>query len=146
MRALYVFTSTPVRFVIDDTFQGSWVFLNRHTVRGDYALVFYVLSAAILHYFVQASAWLYSPLLVTLSLISAYFASLAATTVGYRLSPWHPLAQYPGPTLWKVSSLFLSKISLTGRRHKILDRLHQRYGPILRIGQCRLMPLDVQDI
>ncbi|TFK91279.1 cytochrome P450 [Polyporus arcularius HHB13444] len=113
---------------------GSWVFLNRHTVRGDYALVFYVLFAAILHYFVQASTWSYSPLLVTLSLISAYFASLAATTVGYRLSPWHPLAQYPGPTLWKVSSLFLSKISLTGRRHKILDRLHQRYGPILRIA------------
>ncbi|TFK91285.1 cytochrome P450 [Polyporus arcularius HHB13444] len=113
---------------------GSWVYLNRNTVRGDYALLFYVLSAMALHYFVHASALPYSSVLATSSLLAVYFASLLTFTVGYRLSPWHPLAQYPGPTLWTMSSLFLSKLSLTGRRHKILDALHQRYGPFMRIA------------
>ncbi len=74
--------------------------------------------------------------IVTLAVLLVYLLALGATTVLYRLSPWHPLAQYPGPILWKISSLFLTYISLTGRRHLIIDRLHERYGPFLRIGTC----------
>lgn len=94
-------------------------------------------------FFLSASSLLYLALrkksedatwLTTITLLSAHLSSLAAVTIAYRLSPWHPLAQYPGPALWRVSSLYLSCISLTGRRHHILDRLHEQYGPFLRIG------------
>ncbi|KAI0788191.1 cytochrome P450 [Fomes fomentarius] len=112
---------------------ASWDFLNRWTVRGDHALVFFLSASSLLHLALRKSlgdaAWL-----ATITLLSVYLSSLAAVTIAYRLSPWHPLAQYPGPALWRVSSLYLSCNSLTGRRHHILDRLYEQYGPFLRIG------------
>ncbi|KAI0046870.1 cytochrome P450 [Auriscalpium vulgare] len=55
-------------------------------------------------------------------------------TALYRLSPFHPLAGYPGPQYWWISSLWLTYISFRGRRHLVLDELHRQYGPFVRIG------------
>ncbi|GJE88926.1 cytochrome P450 [Phanerochaete sordida] len=55
-------------------------------------------------------------------------------TMVYRLSPWHPLAQYPGPVLCRISSLWLTYVSFRGRRHLVLDRMHDKYGEYMRIG------------
>ncbi|EIW57876.1 cytochrome P450 [Trametes versicolor FP-101664 SS1] len=115
--------------------QASWVYLNRRTVRGDYAFLFYAASClslyALLRAFPLTSA---SPSIAAASLAFTYFTTLASVTVGYRLSPWHPLASYPGPMLWRISSVYLTYISFMGRRHLILDKLHAKYGPFLRIG------------
>lgn len=72
-------------------------------------------------------------------LSSTYTLSACATTIGYRLSPWHPLADIPGPRLWRITSLWLSWVSWKGRRYLILDRLHAKYGPYLRIGEPPLL-------
>ncbi|KAI0833790.1 cytochrome P450 [Trametes gibbosa] len=113
----------------------SWVYLNRRTVRGDYALVFYSTAClalyAIYRIFPPAAT---SAVVATASLALTYFATLASVTVAYRLSPWHPLSGYPGPILWRISSLYLTYISFMGRRHLIIDRLHAKYGPFLRIA------------
>lgn len=116
--------------------QVSWVYLNRRTVRGDFAFLFYAASClslyALLRAFPLASA---SPSIAAASIALTYFTTLASVTIGYRLSPWHPLASYPGPVLWRISSVYLTYISFMGRRHLILDKLHAKYGPFLRIGE-----------
>ncbi|KAI0788198.1 cytochrome P450 [Fomes fomentarius] len=112
----------------------SWAILTRWTVRGDHALVFYMSATAFLYMVLGAQSLSHATSIVTLAVLLVYFLALGAATVVYRLSPWHPLAQYPGPILWRISSLFLTHISLTGRRHLIIDRLHERHGPFLRIG------------
>lgn len=110
----------------------SWAFLNRHTVRGDYALIFYTLAAGALY--TAACKLCIEPLGVVISITVTYFTTLALTTVGYRLSPWHPLAAYPGPIMWRVTSMILTYVSLKGKRYLALDRLHAKYGPFVRIG------------
>ncbi|KAM5535858.1 hypothetical protein V8D89_010476 [Ganoderma adspersum] len=52
----------------------------------------------------------------------------------YRLSPWHPLARYPGPLPLKLSKLPMAWISRGGRRHIYTQELHRRYGDIVRVG------------
>ncbi|KAI0750011.1 cytochrome P450 [Daedaleopsis nitida] len=79
-----------------------------------------------------------SPLEISFFLFSTYAIIALSITILYRLSPWHPLARYPGPLLAKTTSLWLSYISFTGKRYLILDRLHAQYGPYLRIGPFHL--------
>lgn len=74
-------------------------------------------------------------LCATIALHSIYLVSLAGTTVAYRLSPWHPLASFPGPWAAKASSLWLLYMSLGGQRYLLIDALHARYGPFVRIGE-----------
>ncbi len=68
-------------------------------------------------------------------LYRTYLLSLCGTTALYRLSPWHPLASYPGPWPARVTSLWLTCRSLRGQRYLLLDNLHRRYGPFVRIGK-----------
>jgi len=52
----------------------------------------------------------------------------------YRLSPWHPIAQYPGPLLCKISKIYWALVTRDGQQHKLLAVLHRQYGEIVRIG------------
>ena len=52
----------------------------------------------------------------------------------YRLSPFHPLAKYPGPVLAKLSMFWLSWVSIKGARHVKIREVHAQYGEIVRIG------------
>lgn len=47
------------------------------------------------------------------ALILGLFTSIAV----YRLSPWHPLARYPGPTIAKLSKWYMSYWIAKGNRH-----------------------------
>ena len=51
----------------------------------------------------------------------------------YRLL-LHPLARYPGPLLGRVTDVYSAYHAWTGKRHHDFDRLHQKYGPIVRYG------------
>lgn len=73
-------------------------------------------------------------------LLSIYLSAAYICTVLYRLSPFHPLAKYPGPRLWWISSIKLVLVSWTGRRHYILDELHAKYGPYVRTGTSVSVP------
>lgn len=54
--------------------------------------------------------------------------------VVYRLSPFHPLAKYPGPIACKISQLWAVLIYSRGKAHHYRKLLHDQYGPIVRIG------------
>lgn len=71
-----------------------------------------------------------------LSWNALYLFSLISSVVLYRLSPFHPLAKYPGPTLAKVSRLFAFRMAASGNQHRYYHQLHQQYGPVVRTGGC----------
>ena len=66
---------------------------------------------------------------------SLFYAALCASVVAYRLSPWHPLAKYPGPFLAKISQLWFAQKTTTGKWSVILKELHDEYGTYVRIGE-----------
>ncbi|THH32436.1 hypothetical protein EUX98_g1785 [Antrodiella citrinella] len=70
-----------------------------------------------------------------------------SSVVFYRLSSIHPLARYPGPTLLKLSTFFVYKKNVTGRRHLYIQKLHEKYNSdIVRIGPNELSFRDVASI
>ncbi|KAK7690454.1 hypothetical protein QCA50_005552 [Cerrena zonata] len=73
---------------------------------------------------------------------TVYYIVLATSIVLYRLSPFHPLAKYPGPLPGKISAFHLMWVSFKGRRHLYLQSLHEEYGDIVRIGPNEVSLLD----
>lgn len=65
---------------------------------------------------------------------SIYLVSLVLCTVTYRISPFHPLAKYPGPLACKVSKIWFAFVAWQGKQHLYYNQLHRRYGDIVRIG------------
>jgi hypothetical protein len=65
---------------------------------------------------------------------AAYWSSLVYFTLAYRLSSFHPLAKFPGPLLAKASKWWGAYHSGIGDQHRCLQRLHDRYGDVVRIG------------
>ena len=68
------------------------------------------------------------------SIFAAYLSLLLGCTVAYRLSPFHPLARYPGPFLARVSKLFMTGVVTMGHAHQYYRRLHDKHGDIVRTG------------
>ncbi|KAH9902440.1 cytochrome P450 [Cubamyces lactineus] len=106
------------------------------SIRGDYAALAVTCVVAVLY-------WLFGqypmmsdsgPTSSTAIVVLAYALTTVLITVLYRLSPWHPLASYPGPFAAKLTSLWLVYISYTGKRCQALEELHRVYGPFVRIG------------
>ncbi|GJE99306.1 cytochrome P450 [Phanerochaete sordida] len=63
-----------------------------------------------------------------------FFGTLLSSITLYRVSPLHPLARYPGPVLAKVSKLYHVWRIWPGKQHIYIQRLHDRYGDMVRIG------------
>ncbi|KAF8868617.1 cytochrome P450 [Mucidula mucida] len=70
--------------------------------------------------------------------INAFVCGLSSSIILYRLAPWHPLAQYPGPALGKITKWYMGFWIAKGNRHLILQELHRTYGPWVRIGPNEL--------
>jgi hypothetical protein len=74
---------------------------------------------------------------------TAYGGALIFFTVAYRLSPFHPLAKYPGPVIAKTSKWWAAYyVSSRGDLHRYYKRLHDRYGDVVRTGQDRCLPFS----
>lgn len=71
---------------------------------------------------------------------SVFYTTLASSIVLYRISLWHPLAEYPGPFFAKVSKFYGFYMMSTGKNHILHKKLHEKYGPYVRIGE-RSVPL-----
>ena len=69
--------------------------------------------------------------LAVISFLAAFFGSISF----YRLSPFHPLAKYPGPTRCKLTKIWMAWIGFGGRAHIYYKKLHDKYGSIVRIGE-----------
>ena len=74
-------------------------------------------------------------LVAAVAVYSAYWALIILYTIAYRLSPFHPLARYPGPLLCRVSKLWIAYIASTGTYHHYVKKLHDQYGEMVRIGE-----------
>lgn len=70
-----------------------------------------------------------------------FLTSLTLSVVAYRVSPFHPLAQYPGPVFLRISRLFALYIMLSGKQQLYYHELHRVYGPYLRTGLYTLPDL-----
>ncbi|KAF7336095.1 Cytochrome P450 [Mycena venus] len=50
------------------------------------------------------------------------------------LSPFHPLAKFPGPLLSRITKFWLAYVVYTGKRHLEIAKLHDQYGTFVRTG------------
>ncbi|KAH9983064.1 high nitrogen upregulated cytochrome P450 monooxygenase 2 [Russula compacta] len=73
---------------------------------------------------------------------AAYGTGLIFFTLAYRLSPFHPLAKYPGPVLARSSSWWAAYITARGDLHTYSKHLHDCYGDVVRIGPNELSIRD----
>lgn len=90
-------------------------------------------------YFPHAVSYAQAALVV----VPFFWTSLLTSISLYRLSPWHPLARYPGPLLCKLSKFHLAFISLGGKQHIYIKTLHERYGDVVRVGML-LYPTNIE--
>ena len=74
---------------------------------------------------------------------ATYIGALIFFTLAYRLSPFHPLAKYPGPAIAKTSKWWAAYLSATGDSHRYYKHLHDRYGDVVRIGQHQSLPFVI---
>ncbi|KAI0301723.1 cytochrome P450 [Multifurca ochricompacta] len=83
----------------------------------------------------------------SLYLILAIYNSLILTyTAAYRLSPWHPLANYPGPILARLSKFYFVLVCAKGKQHLYYSQLHEIYGDCIRVGPNELSIRDASII
>jgi cytochrome P450 family 628 len=80
-----------------------------------------------------------------LSFNVCYFAAFGSSIAIYRLF-LHPLRNYPGPILGKLSKFHFSYICGTGNSHRYLEALHCKYGDIVRYGPNELSFVDPEDV
>lgn len=66
--------------------------------------------------------------------------AISAQVIYYRL--FHPLAHIPGPFLASFSRLWLLFQTLGGQQHISHLRVHEEYGPIVRIGPNHILLSD----
>lgn len=76
--------------------------------------------------------------LASICLLSLIFRALISAAIFealWRISPFHPLSQIPGPIVCKLNGLFLARIVHTGKRHLYIKDLHDQYGTFVRTGK-----------
>ena len=69
-----------------------------------------------------------------------FYSTLVSSIVIYRISPFHPLADYPGPFLAKISKFYGVYMMSTGKNHILHKKLHEKYGPYVRTGKPSIFP------
>ncbi|KAF7307956.1 hypothetical protein MKEN_01156800 [Mycena kentingensis (nom. inval.)] len=73
-----------------------------------------------------------------------FLMTLTTSIAVYRISPFHPLAAYPGPTICKITKLWSVGIAATGYQYRYLKTLHDTYGPYVRTGPNELSVVDAK--
>ncbi|EMD31379.1 hypothetical protein CERSUDRAFT_119768 [Gelatoporia subvermispora B] len=88
----------------------------------------------------------YSPVRALVTTIATFLAALVTSVVFYRLSPFHPLAKYPGPLYLKISRIPLTWIAMQGKEHLVIQKLHDWYGDVVRISPNEVSVRDANAI
>ncbi|KAG6856054.1 hypothetical protein H0H87_008068, partial [Tephrocybe sp. NHM501043] len=78
-----------------------------------------------------------------IAIYGAFFFALVSSIILYRLSPFHPLAKYPGPLINKITQFRSVWVQWTGHQYLVLKALHDIYGPVVHIGPNELSVIDV---
>ncbi|KAF8827445.1 hypothetical protein HHX47_DHR4000329 [Lentinula edodes] len=74
------------------------------------------------------------PILACCLAYPSFYMLLFISIGSYRLSPFHPLSNYPGPTIAKISKVWTVHKSMDGKLAHYYKMLHDQYGPIVRVG------------
>ncbi|ESK87713.1 cytochrome p450 [Moniliophthora roreri MCA 2997] len=75
-----------------------------------------------------------------------FYITLAVSIACYRLSPFHPLARVPGPTIHKITKLWGVWWCWKGQQHILNKQLHDKYGPVVRTGPNEISTIDVSAV
>ncbi|KAJ7309990.1 high nitrogen upregulated cytochrome P450 monooxygenase 2 [Mycena albidolilacea] len=73
---------------------------------------------------------------------AVFLGSLSLSIAAYGLSPFHPLAQYPGPAIGKVTKLWGFWKTSQGHKYIYHKKLHDTYGPYVRTGPNKISVID----
>lgn len=68
-----------------------------------------------------------------------FYSLLSLSVILYRISPWHPLASYPGPILARITKLWGFGVAYRGKLYEELQVLHEKHGPFVRIGALHVL-------
>lgn len=119
--------------------------LHKQTIRGDVAVIF-ELSVLLLLWTTARTARINDVLIQSRLITPAFFTCYCATvqlttlvtaTLLYRIAPWHPLATFPGPISFRLSSIFSAWDVASGMRYRSIVSLHKQYGTFVRIGEYK---------
>ena len=88
--------------------------------------------------------WLYLPhagstIQAAVKVFSLFWSTIATSILVYRISPWHPLAKYPGPLICKLTKFHFAYLALGGKQFLYYCELHRKYGDVVRIGQWNIL-------
>lgn len=75
------------------------------------------------------------------ALTTIYFTSVFTSVLVYRLF-FHPLRQYPGPFLARITQFYHVWNSRHFSTHLYLQQLHEKYGDYVRVGPNMLSIAD----
>ncbi|KAJ7735244.1 cytochrome P450 [Mycena maculata] len=75
-----------------------------------------------------------------------FFSTMGISVVVYRISPWHPLAHIPGPTVNKITKMWGASIASSGHQHHINKALHDKYGSFVRTGPNEVSIIHVDAV
>ena len=87
-----------------------------------------------------------SPISTIFFSFATYFFVLALSIAAYRLSPFHPLASFPGTPISKLTKWWGVWETYEGRHYIRVHELHKKHGPIVRVGPNELSIADVAAI
>ncbi|TVY45277.1 Cytochrome P450 monooxygenase [Lachnellula subtilissima] len=79
------------------------------------------------------SAFLNRPKSEIAGFCAAAYALYYATTAIYLVF-FHPLSKFPGPKTWAASRIPWARHVVKGDLWDVLGKLHEQYGPVVRIG------------
>ncbi|KAJ6526246.1 cytochrome P450 [Mycena vulgaris] len=121
--------------------QACHLYFKRYEPTDPISLTFLllVLPATLALILAEETKSMFMSLLITYSL---YYSGLLVSIITYRVSPAHSLAKYPGPLACKISKLWLLYVSSQGKLHLYIKHLHDKYGPVVRIGPNELSIVD----
>ena len=98
------------------------------------SVVFLVSQVAMLSWLNFQGIGLFAAIQQTIFLTSIHLSVLTASIFAYRIF-WHPLRNFPGPPLAKLSKFWVIPRSLQGEVHLLLQELHEQYGDFVRVGE-----------
>ncbi|TCD71757.1 hypothetical protein EIP91_005523 [Steccherinum ochraceum] len=79
-----------------------------------------------------------SIVLAAISVYATFWISLLLFVVQYRISPFHPLAKFPGPFVCKITKIVVANKYRNGEARAFFPEVHDRYGDVVRIGPNEL--------
>lgn len=103
-------------------------------MRGPYVLMVHFLLVLGGYYWLQQKHVVPAPAQTVAMIAGSYLTGLFTSMTIYRLF-FHRLRKFPGPVMARVSKLWHVWECLGSRNYALLDRMYEKYGSVVRIGE-----------